>query len=1310
MGDSLDYRDTVVLNRSRTFSYKKLVLIGLPFALLVFLLVAAYWLLHTDPGASWIWNKVENSGGFVVSSSGTDGNLADGFKIQGLAYRSADIDVLVDHAEIKAGPGWWPLSIQVQTLSLLDVSIVSHPLNTPGKDVKAEADISSILEVLKLPIPLKIHDALLTNISLHEGDEPPVEIVNTLRFKATLDEQLSVHQLDITAPRFEAGIHAQLALESPHDLDVAAQGRLQVTGEGAANELILPFTLESSGNLERILFDIASPENGLNLDGELLEPFERLAWDINGTLHHFDWSFGDSGETVTLSGLTLISQGRIDDWSVGLESMVQSGDLQDSRFTLSGTGSETGIRVSNAGLAGPGVELDLSGELDWSPQAETRLSAVIGQLDLSPWIADWPEGEKLVGGFELNWSGAGMEISQGTLSLAGTELAVNLEADIDIDANSVNARLEWSDLIWPLRGATPNFSSPSGGLSIHGSVDQWTTTGQLLLRIGDYPQGRFDIEGDGQRTSARLVILSGQVLGGNVSGDAGIDWNEGMSWDANIRATNIDPEPLLPGWPGRLDTALAIEAQHQPDRYNIELKSLDGFLRGVELNGQGSLLIDDDKLTFNRFELRTDEATLFLDGASTDPAGLSMKFSGYLPSLLLQGARGQLQLEGRYSSHVDQAVLDMQMEALDLYWNDFGIRALAINTQGNGTGGVIPPIQLNASGLTWQDQSIDELSLSLSPEGEKHRLRAELAGEKFALDAAMTLEPQSEDRFFDSPWRGLLDTFVISLNQLHGFELLEPAPFEWSTESTQLDPVCLQDKVGAGVCLSGGYQSTGDWSVFADVKAVPVDYLREILELDVHFDQVIEGQLEWHQPRDQPANGGAEFRITAGRIFEPDDESSLLESNEGKFGFVLQNGNLESGHLDIEFPGSGFVDFDFEVQNIAEDGARKLTGRAVTRINNIKLFGHLAWPALDDIGGHFESDIQMGGNLLDPDFSGGFKFSNGFVQYIPLGVKLEEIEFEGQVEKRDRGQLKGQFRAGEGIGTISGDFLFEDFDNLKMNLAFSGDRLLLVNTDTVKFNTETDLRFNLSPNRMDINGRINVPSARLTPANLLLDKVTDSEDLVIESRDTGEQPEAKKAGAGNLVFGQLEVAFGDDVFIKVPGVETYINGSVLYSWSGDPVPLANGNYILKGKVDVYGPTLLIRNGSISFPDVPANNPLLNIRAEREIYGNTQIGAAGVQVIGTLKRPKIEAYTMPVTNEDRAWTLLVTGSDFDQAQGVSGFDVGTYIAPKLYVSYGISLFEDENVVSARYDLKKGFGVKVTSGQRETGLDMSYTIEK
>lgn len=512
------------------------------------------------------------------------------------------------------------------------------------------------------------------------------------------------------------------------------------------------------------------------------------------------------------------------------------------------------------------------------------------------------------------------------------------------------------------------------------------------------------------------------------------------------------------------------------------------------------------------------------------------------------------------------------------------------------------------------------------------------------------------------------------------------------------------------MCLSGSYQPTGDWAVLADIKAVPVDYLREMLELDIHFDQLIDGQLEWRQPHGQAPGGGAKFRISAGRIFDPDDETHLLESREGEFSFVLRNGNLEAGALDIEFPGFGFIDFDFEVLDIVVDGARELTGRAVTQLNDIELLGRLAWPALDEIGGRLESDITLGGNLSDPQFSGGFRFSDGLVQYVPLGVKLEEIEFEGRLDKRDRGHLKGQFRAGGGTGTIAGDLLFEDFENLKMDLALSGKQLLLIDTDNAQFNVETDLRFGLNPDRIEINGRIRVPSARLTPANLLVGKVADSEDLRIDSRDTFAEPEMEKVVDQTPIYGQLEITLGDDVFVKVPGVETHIAGGVVFNWSGDPIPTAKGEYVLNGKVDVYGPTLQIERGSISFPNVPADNPILNIRAERDIYGNTQIGAAGVQVIGTLKRPELEAYTLPVTNEDRAWALLVTGSDFDQAQGVGGFDVGTYIAPKLYVSYGVSLFEDENVISARYDLKKGFGVKVTSGQRETGLDMSYTIER
>ena len=84
-----------------------------------------------------------------------------------------------------------------------------------------------------------------------------------------------------------------------------------------------------------------------------------------------------------------------------------------------------------------------------------------------------------------------------------------------------------------------------------------------------------------------MRIPAGEVLGGSLNGEAGFDWTDGVRWDARIHTSRIDPEPLLPGWPGRLDLDLAIEADDQTNRYEVSLESLQGQLRGVELNGKG---------------------------------------------------------------------------------------------------------------------------------------------------------------------------------------------------------------------------------------------------------------------------------------------------------------------------------------------------------------------------------------------------------------------------------------------------------------------------------------------------------------------------------------------------------------------------------------------------------------------------------------------------------------------------------------------------------------------------------------------------
>jgi autotransporter translocation and assembly factor TamB len=122
-------------------------------------------------------------------------------------------------------------------------------------------------------------------------------------------------------------------------------------------------------------------------------------------------------------------------------------------------------------------------------------------------------------------------------------------------------------------------------------------------------------------------------------------------------------------------------------------------------------------------EVRTDEAELVLDGAVEDPDGVSVKFSGNLPSALLQGARGNLELNGRYSGFEGQTFLELDLQALDIVWNELSVSNLAVSTLDTKPDAALPALQLDATGVGSDDFLLDELSLSFSPVGDQLRSR-----------------------------------------------------------------------------------------------------------------------------------------------------------------------------------------------------------------------------------------------------------------------------------------------------------------------------------------------------------------------------------------------------------------------------------------------------------------------------------------------------------------------------------------------------------------------------------------------------------
>jgi translocation and assembly module TamB len=320
------------------------------------------------------------------------------------------------------------------------------------------------------------------------------------------------------------------------------------------------------------------------------------------------------------------------------------------------------------------------------------------------------------------------------------------------------------------------------------------------------------------------------------------------------------------------------------------------------------------------------------------------------------------------------------------------------------------------------------------------------------------------------------------------------------------------------------------------------------------------------------------------------------------------------------------------------------------------------------------------------------------------------MQISGQADGSGRTSLAGEFRTRKGEGHIEGLIDLSKPLDPSVQIDVSGEDLVLFDSNDLRLVTHPDFRLAWYGAALHVDGQVVIPSARLAPSVLPAPRVVESPDVVIVA-GTPPQSQATNGKPRRIdVFGQLDVVVGNDVEVDLSVAEADVSGQARFEWNGPAIPLANGGFNLSGLVLAFGQRLEITEGRIGFPGVPADNPHLNIRAEREIYGNSEVRRAGLWVTGTLRRPQLEPYTTPMTTRERAQTLLVTGSDFNMERGSGAVSVGTYIAPRVFVSYGIGVFDESSVISVRYDLGRGWGIMGTSGERQTGVDVSYTIER
>ena len=1272
------------------------------------LLLAVGCLLHTETAARWLLDSAARAsdGAFVYEDS--SGTLGGGLRIVNPRFGEPGIAVAADGLLFRVEPEWLSLTLELEQAAVDELTIrrTTAPAAEPAG---VGVDVEELLEALALPVTFRLDDFRIRGLKLIE-DENTVAEIDLVRATASWGRQLVVESFGASSDVLEAAAEGRLGLSAPFETEL----RAEVNAEPALTGLDTPLgvSLEAQGSLERLSTTTRIDPWKARVTAEFRQLLRQPAFDLDARAERVDLPTGEAG-AMRVEALSVAAQGQADEYRFTLDTRLGLAiDAQTESFAVSasGAGSMSALRFDPAVVEHAAGKLEIVGDYAM-PTAFRGAVRLIGGKP-ARWLGDWPDEQAVNGRFELAAGPERLTLDNGRLMLEGTPAEIGFSADFDAARESVSASFEWTELEWPLGAGEPQLKSTRGTVELEGRLDDWQGRAGLALEAPGVAAGGLIVEGSGDRGSARLEIVEGRVLGGSIAGRSAMNWRDGASWQASLAVSDLQTGTLFPSWPGNVTAEVEAAGTSTPLAFTLDVSSLEGELVERKLSGGGRIEWSPDEIRAHDFRLEHGSSRLVLGGSPQTAGGLEFEFEVDELAVYDRRAAGDLRASGRLSRRDGPAWplslrLDLSAGSRELRWESVLLEELVLSVGPEADGEL--GLRATATAGSLGDLSFAALELDASAGRKEQTLAARVEPLGNTVSFSMSGAFDDNANPFSSPWRGQLDMLDISIGEDHKASLQQPATVELAAARAELKDFCLQGGSGSEFCAVGSWEESGAFELAASGESVPLNAVNAWLSSDFVFEQRVSGSLDWRRSGSGMLSGRAAIDTTAGRIVSRIDEARDLETGRGSFAFDVENGELLSAELTLPLPGTGYVVGDLALDDIRAGRSSGVSGQLNVQLRDLDLFNVLL-PDVDGASGELSAEFVLGGSLGDPELSGFGQLANGALGYAPLGLGLEELELDVSVNGFRALEVEGGFRAGDGRATVNVVGESSGAGDWGLRADIRGRQLTVVDLPDVRAVANLGVEMNYRRDRLDINGEVEIPSASILPANLANTPVSESRDVTIVAGSLPGADDDTGPGRELSVHGLMKLALGPDVRVKLDLAEARVTGSTDFSWSGDALPMGSGRYDVRGNVEAFGQVLDISEGAIRFPNVPADDPLLRVRATREIYGNSQIKRAGVLVSGSLKQPRIEAYTDPPTTEERALALLVTGNDFNVEEGVGSVDFGTYIAPRLFLSYGVGVFDRENVISARYDLNEGFGIRATSGAKESGFDLTYRIER
>jgi len=973
-------------------------------------------------------------------------------------------------------------------------------------------------------------------------------------------------------------------------------------------------------------------------------------------------------------------------------------------------------QISAPGKGTADVELtQLIGDLRWVG------TAAITNLDLGQWIDPAPFGPLrakldgrgdlahyaftgLIHGEGLPASGVALAgtagYADGLISIPELKLAVAGGATVGMQGTmtvteqpAFDMHAEWTDFTWPLVGSVVVRSS-AGTLQAQG----WREFNYRLA-------GRFQpldappAEGwaAGRFTATQLIVeeSSLQVLGGRIEAKGMLGHDEPRAWAISGRAQDINPATLRKDLPGRLSFTYAASGSglDEDAPWTAAVSGLSGQFRGQTVSGGGGVRRQGALTQFERIALAVGPARLQLEGSLGPESMLDAKLvagdlSGFLPEL---GGRIDATLRVR------GALVNLEFLGHDLAWEDQRAVVLSADARIDLKDHETSWLRLRTAGLQVAGQTLTETRLSLDGFTRDHRVEfrvgagedaVELLGRGSYLDQRYTLETQS---------------IVAAGPRAPPYQLEAPTRLIASVDHVELAPACFVHETRR-ICTEGRWQRNADWSLQAATQSFPL----EANNFGVSGRPRFHGQLfvEAHASgvAGQPwlAEVQAEIRDA---LFQYESASGKEESIAlGRTIMTLQS-DPERHRLNLRLVDA--VGADLTAELVARRsagvpfGELPVTGSVRGTTRQLDLLP-LLFEDIDHASGSLVLDLAVSGRLAAPRLQGEARLADGTLDFYQANLRLRDIQATLALQDTGLG-LRATATAGGGSLNVDGQLGWQE-RRLNGVLTMKGERLLLVDVPEARVFASPDLRFALADRRIDVTGSVTIPEARIAPAETADAVLVSTDERILQPKQ-----EADEAAPFD-VASDLRLTLGDKVKIDAFGLRGRIAGTVRARSAPREPAVASGQLEIKdGNYSAYTRELDVERGRLLFTGGPVTDPGIDLRASRKLPGYT----VGVIARGPLRKPQLTLYSEPPLPQTQIASMLIVGRTIDSLQdehagSSTSFELGKFLSPRLYVSYGISLVDEINTLKMRYTVGDRWVLSVESGLA-SAIDIEYHIE-